>query len=161
MNKKNIPPESSPIKIISENRKARFNYHLLEFFEAGMVLTGNEIKSIRGGHITLTESYVRPQNGELFLIGCHINEYKFSSDKEYNPARVRKLLLNKHDIIKLQNSVEMQSLTIVPVKIYLKRGRAKLEIALAKGKDAPDKRKTITEREGKKRAERAMKNNQR
>lgn len=158
MNKKKEASEPAPIKIISENRKARFNYHLLEFYEVGIILTGNEIKSIRGGHINLTESYVRPQNGELFLIGCHINEYKFNSTKDYNPSRVRKLLMKKHDISKLQSSVETQGLTIVPVKIYLKRGRAKLEIALAKGKDAPDKRKTITEREGKKRAERAMKN---
>jgi len=151
--------ELPEFKLISENRKARFNYHLIEKFEAGIVLTGNEIKSIRSGGVSLDEAYVRPHNGELYLLGAHINEYTFSSRvSEYNPTRPRKLLLHKHEISKLQGRVEAKGMTIVPVRLYInKRGRAKLEIALAKGKDSPDKRRDIMDREKKREAQRAMK----
>lgn len=148
----------SGVKVLIVNKKARFNYHLLETFEAGIVLTGNEIKAVRAGQINLSEAYIRPDAGELFLIGAHITEYSHSSEKSYNPTRTRKLLMHKKEIMKLQGRVNEKGLTVVPVKIYLKRGRAKLEIALAKGKDAPDKRQTIKEREHKKQAERAIKN---
>jgi SsrA-binding protein len=147
----------SGLKVVAVNKKARFNYHIVEKFEAGIVLTGNEIKSVRAGMINLRESYVRPQDGELFLIGAHIKEYKHSSAREYNPTRTRKLLMHKREIQKLRSKVEAKGHTIVPLRIYLKLGRAKLEIALAKGKDAPDKRKSIMDREKKREAERAMK----
>lgn len=144
-------------KVICENRKARFSYHFIEKVEAGIVLTGNEIKSIRNNGISLEESYVRPHHGELFLLGAHIREYAFSSEKDYNPTRPRKLLLHRKEIDSLQGRVEAKGMTIVPVRMYLKKGKAKLEIALAKGKDNPDKKKDIMAREKKREAERAMK----
>jgi len=154
-------PDSDPasIKIISHNKKARFNYHLIEFFEAGVVLTGAEIKSIRAGSISLAESYVRPHRGELYLYQAHIAPYTHAADNSsYDPVRPRKLLMHRREIEKLVGRVDTKGFTIVPVKIYLKRGYAKLEIALAKGKDAPDKRQTIKERESKRELARAIKN---
>jgi SsrA-binding protein len=134
-------------KIITENRKARFDYHILESFEAGLVLTGAEIKSIRTGEITVNEAYVRPQGSELFLLNAYIKPYAHSGDKEYDPRRPRKLLLHRKEIAKLTRELETKGTTIVPLKIYLKSGRAKIEIALGKGKAAPDKRQDIKKRE--------------
>jgi SsrA-binding protein len=134
-------------KIITENRKARFDYHILESFEAGLVLTGAEIKSIRTGEITVNEAYVRPQGSELFLLNAYIKPYAHSGDKEYDPRRPRKLLLHRKEIAKLTRELETKGTTIVPLKIYLKGGRAKIEIALGKGKAAPDKRQDIKKRE--------------
>lgn len=156
--KKNKPNEPGKgKKIIHLNKKARFNYEILEKFEAGIVLTGAEIKSIRQGKISLGEAYIRPFNGELFLINAHIAEYSHSAQTKYDPQRQRKLLMHKQEINKLQGRVEQKGLTIVPVQVYLKNGRAKIEIALARGKDAPDKRRTIQERELKREAQRALK----
>lgn len=164
--KQEIPPAKGPeraaetstgVKVISENRKARFNYHILEEFEAGMVLTGAEIKSIRVHGITLSEAYVRPFKDEIVLIGAHIEPYKFDASSAYVPTRTRKLLLHRDEIDKLRGRVEQKGLTIVPLKLYLKRGMAKLLIGLAKGKDNPDKRKSIKEREGKREVARAIK----
>lgn len=144
--------------VICENRRARHAYHVIEKFEAGLVLTGNEIKSIRQRGISLDESYVRPDKGELFLLGAHIKEYAFSSEKDYNPTRARKLLLHKRQIEMLQGRVEAKGMTVVPLRLYINaRGRAKLEIALAKGKDNPDKKKDVMAREKKREAERAVK----
>ena len=148
---------SQGIKIVSENRKARFDYHLEEFFEAGIVLLGQEIKSIRANGISLQEAYVRPDAGEIFLLNAHIKPYEFSGDLTYDPLRPRKLLLKKNEIMKLQSRVATKGLTLVPVKLFLKNGRAKLEIALAKGKAAPDKREDIKKREGKREIERYLK----
>jgi SsrA-binding protein len=134
-------------KIITENRKARFDYHILESFEAGLVLTGAEIKSIRTGEITVNEAYVRPQGSELFLLNAYIKPYAHSGDKEYDPRRPRKLLLHRKEIAKLTRELETKGTTIVPLRIYLKGGRAKIEIALGKGKAAPDKRQDIKKRE--------------
>ncbi len=149
--------QGGAIKIISENRKARFNYHIVESYEAGIVLTGAEIKSIRAGGISLQESYVRPQNGELLLLGAHIKPYSHSANAEYDPVRPRKLLMHKGEIVKLQSKVEQKGLTIVPLKVYLKSGRAKIEIGLAKGKSAPDKREDIKGKEAKRDMARALK----
>jgi len=151
----------SAIKVISVNRKARFNYHIIETFEAGLVLTGPEIKSVRKGEINLAESYVSPYNGELFLVGAHIKPYAFSTDREYDPVRRRKLLMHRHELDKLVGRVEQKGLTIIPLQLHLKRGRAKIEIALARGKDAPDKRADIKDREKKLEAKRAMKERKR
>lgn len=148
--------DSGGIKIVSENRKARHNFHILEEFEAGIVLTGPEIKSIRANGISLGESYVRPLKDEIFILGAHIEPYKFDPNKNYDPTRTRKLLLNRSEIDKLRGRVEQKGLTIVPLKLYFKGGRAKLLVALAKGKTAPDKRQSIKEREGKREADRAM-----
>lgn len=149
------------IKIISENKKARFHYHIIEAFEAGIAIQGYEIKSIRQGGVSIAESYVRPEGGEMFVMGMHINPYSFNPDASYNPERKRKLLLHKREILRLTSNVEKKGLTIVPLKIYLKHGIAKLEIALAKGKAAPDKRRVIQEREGNREALRAMKHSRR
>lgn len=150
--------DAGGIKIISENRKARFHYELLEKFEAGMVLTGAEIKAIRESGISLQESFIRPAQGELLLLNAHIKPYTHAAgDKEYNPTRTRKLLMHKKEILLLQGKVEQKGLTIIPIKVYLKKGKAKLELALARGKAGPDKRSDIKERETKRELARAMK----
>ena len=136
-------------KMVAVNRKARFEYEILEIFEAGIVLTGSEIKSIRQGGLSLAESYVRPQGTEILLLNAHIREYAFSKHEEINPERPRKLLLHASEIGKLRTRVEQKGLTIVPLGAYLKRGRAKIEIAIARGKAAPDKRDSIKERDAK------------
>lgn len=148
------------IKILSENRKARFNYHIEEVFEAGLVLRGPEIKSARAGHVNLEQSYVRPEGGEMFLLQAHFEPYRFDTTAaaSVDSSRKRKLLLNKSEINKLTIAVERKGLTIVPLKLYLKRGLAKMEIALVKGKSAPDKRETVKKRESEREARRAMKN---
>jgi SsrA-binding protein len=147
------------IKILSENRKARFNYHIEEVFEAGLVLKGPEIKSARAGHVNLEQSYVRPEVGEMFLLQAHFEPYRFdtSAASSLETSRKRKLLLNRSEINKLTIGVERKGLTIVPLKLYLKRGYAKMEIALVKGKAAPDKRETVKKRESEREARRAMK----
>ena len=155
--KKKQEQEDNGSKLICENRKARFNYEILDTFEAGVVLTGAEIKSVRAGGISIAESYVRAENGEMVILQMHINPYQFNSLAGYEPERKRKLLLHKGEIDKLQNSIERKGLTIVPLKVYLKRGYAKVLIALAKGKASPDKRETIRRREANRDAARAMK----
>lgn len=145
------------VKIIAVNKQARFNYTVEDTFEAGLVLTGAEIKSIRQGKISLVESYIVPDRGELFLVGAHIKPYEFNASKDYDPTRRRKLLMHKYEITKLAGRVERKGYTLIPLKVYLKKGYAKLELALAKGKATPDKRKSIQERDQKREAERAMK----
>lgn len=147
----------SAVKVIAENRRARFDFHILEELEAGIVLTGAEIKSIRANGITLSESYVRPMKGEIVLLGAHIQPYKFEGNKPQDPLRTRKLLLHSEEIAKLSSRVEQKGLTIIALSLYLKNGRAKLKIGVAKGKNNPDKRQTIKERESKREAARAMK----
>ena len=147
----------APIKIVSENRKARFNYQILETFEAGIVLSGAEIKSIRADGISLSEAYVHPQSNALFLLNAHIRPYEFSAEKLYDPIRPRQLLLHRREIDKLRGRVEQRGLTIVPLRLYLKRGRAKLEIALARGKAGPDRRNDIKERDSRRELARALK----
>ncbi len=149
--------EAGGEKIIAQNRKARFEYHISDTMEAGVVLSGAEIKSIRNNGISIEESYVRPQAGEVFLLGAHIKPYSHSGDKEYDPVRPRKLLLHAHEIQKLLSRVEAKGFTIVPLKVYLKHGRAKVEIGIAKGKNAPDKRTSIKEKESKREMDRARK----
>ncbi|PIU82868.1 MAG: SsrA-binding protein [Elusimicrobia bacterium CG06_land_8_20_14_3_00_38_11] len=141
-------------KIIATNRKARFNYELLETLEAGIVLDGGEVKSARSGGVNLKDGYVGLEKGEVFLYNINISPYKFTSgglEKKYNPQRPRKLLLHKKEIIKLQNKVNEKGFAIVPTEIYFKNGLVKVEIAVAKGKKLWDKREAIKEREEKKR----------
>ena len=133
MKKKNPEQTVDGYKVIVNNKKARFNYHFIETYEAGIVLTGAEIKSIRAGHITLNEAYVRVDQGELYLIGSHINEYSHNSSPNYNPTRSRKLLMHRTEIKKLNGQINEKGYTIVPTHLYLKKGRAKLGVALAKG----------------------------
>jgi len=153
----NAKPPQSDRKIIVANKKARFNYHIEETFEAGIVLTGPEIKSIRDGGVSISESYIVPEGDELFLINAHIKPYAFNPDTKYSPTRKRKLLMHKREIDRLRGRVEAKGYTIVPLNVYLRRGLAKVEIALAKGKASPDKRQATKERELKREAERAIK----
>ena len=147
---------------IAENRKALFNYHIEERFEAGVVLEGWEVKALREGKVQLTDGYVLARGGELFLIGCQINPLKTAST-HVNPeaARTKKLLLHKEQIQKLVNKVDQKGYTLVPLNLHWKDGRVKCEIALAKGKAEHDKRDTIKDREGKREVERAMKSRSR
>ena len=128
------------LKIISNNRKARFNYFCKEFFEAGIVLMGSEVKSLRDGKANISESYAFDMGGEIFLVNSHIRSYKESSYNNHDPKRNRKLLLNKREIHKLIGRVNREGFTLIPTKLYFKKGKAKVEIAVAKGKKNYDKR---------------------
>ena len=130
----------SGLKIISNNRKARFNYFFTEFFEAGIVLKGSEVKSLRDGKANISESYALDDKGELYLVNSHIPSYKESSYNNHNPRRNRKLLLNKREINKLMGRINREGFTLIPTKLYFKKGKAKIEIAVAKGKKQYDKR---------------------
>jgi len=135
------------LKIISKNRKASFNYFFSEFFEAGIVLTGSEVKSLRDGRANISESYAYDILGELYMINSHIPSYKESSYNNHNPIRNRKLLLNKKEINKLIGRINREGYTLIPTKLYFKKGKAKVEIAVAKGKKHFDKRQTIKTRD--------------
>ena len=135
------------LKIISKNRKASFNYFFDEFFEAGVVLTGSEVKSLRDGRANISESYAYDISGELYLINSHIPSYKESSYNNHNPIRNRKLLLNKKEINKLIGRINREGYTLIPTKLYFKKGKAKVEIAVAKGKKQHDKRQTKKKRD--------------
>ena len=130
----------SGLKIISNNRKARYNYFLEEFFEAGIVLKGSEVKSLRDGKANISESYAIDNKGELFLVNSHIPSYKESSYNNHDPKRNRKLLFNRREINKLMGRINREGLTLIPTKLYFKKGKAKIEIAVAKGKKQYDKR---------------------
>ena len=135
------------IKVVSTNKKARFEYFILETFEAGLALKGTEIKSVRNGQISLQEAYVRTNGDEIWLVGAHIAPYVHASAFQHDPKRDRKLLMHKREIRKLFDEVRIKGMTIVPIKVYLKAGKAKLEIGLAKGKKQYDKRDDIRERD--------------
>ena len=135
-----IQKTKSGLKIISNNRKARFNYFFKEFYEAGIVLYGSEVKSLRSGKANISESYAFDSNGEIFLVNSHIPSYKESSYNNHDPKRNRKLLLNKKEIDKLIGRINREGLTLIPTKLYFKKGKAKVEIAVAKGKKQFDKR---------------------
>ena len=137
----------SGLKIISNNRKARFNYFFKEFYEAGIVLLGSEVKSLRDGKANISESYAFDDNGEIFLVNSHIPSYKESSYNNHDPKRNRKLLLNKKEINKLLGKINREGLTLIPTRLYFKKGKAKVEIAVAKGKKQYDKRHTKKRRD--------------
>tara|TARA_B100001765_G_C19188815_1_gene199938 strand:+ start:36 stop:506 length:471 start_codon:yes stop_codon:yes gene_type:complete len=137
----------SGFKIISNNRKAKFNYFFKEFFEAGIVLKGSEVKSLREGKANISESYAFDLNGEIFLVNSHIPTYKESSYNNHNAKRDRKLLLNKKEINKLMGRVNREGFTLIPTKLYFKRGKAKVEIAVSKGKKHYDKRQVKKKRD--------------
>ena len=130
----------SGLKIICNNRKAGFNYFYHEFFEAGIILKGSEVKSLRNGKGSIAESYAIDDGGEFFLINSHIPSYKESSYNDHDPKRNRKLLLNKREINKLIGKINREGYTLIPTKMYFKKGKAKVEIAVAKGKKQYDKR---------------------
>jgi SsrA-binding protein len=137
----------SGLKIISNNRKARFNYFFREFFEAGIVLKGSEVKSLRDGKANISESYAFDENGEMYLINSYIPSYKESSYNNHNPRRNRKLLLKKKEINKLMGRINREGFTLIPTKLYFKKGKAKVEIAVAKGKKQYDKRQVKRKRD--------------
>ena len=135
-------------KIVADNRKARFNYEIGEVFEAGIMLTGTEVKALRQGRATIAESYADTKRGELWLINANIPEYLQGGRDNHEPKRARKLLLHKRQIAKLASAVEREGMTIVPLKMYFNaRGRAKIEVAVAKGKQLHDKRATDRKRD--------------
>ncbi len=134
--------KSNGLKIICLNRKASFNYFFTDLFEAGIVLRGSEIKSVRSGKVNIADSYGIEKDGEIYLINSHIPIYKQASYSNHNPYAERKLLLNKREINKLIGKINKEGLTIVPTKMYFKKGKAKIEIAVAKGKKNFDKRQT-------------------
>ena len=136
------PKTKSGLKIISNNRKARYNYFFEEFFEAGIVLKGSEVKSLRDGKANISESYAIDDKGELFLVNSHIPSYKESSYNNHDPKRNRKLLFNRREINKLIGKINREGLTLIPTKLYFKKGKAKIEIAVAKGKRQYDKRQS-------------------
>ena len=136
-----------PINIISINKKASFQYFLLEKFEAGMQLLGSEVKSIREGNVNIKEAYVKFNKNELYLIGMHIGVYSHSGYSTHDPLREKKLLLHKNEINKIIKNVTIKGTTVIPVKLYIKTGKIKVEIAISKGKKIWDKRESIKEKD--------------
>jgi SsrA-binding protein len=144
-------------KLIADNRRARHEYHLLERVEAGLALTGSEVKSLRQGHASLRRAYADSRHGELWLVGLHIPAYEQASIEPHDPDRDRKLLLHRRQIDQLSGKAAERGLTLVPTRLYFKDGRAKVELALARGKEGRDKRRDIADRETKRRLERELK----
>jgi SsrA-binding protein len=134
-------------RVIAENRKARHDYHIIETWEAGVALLGTEVKAIREGRVNLRDSYARAENGELWMMNVHISPYSHSGYAGHDELRQRKLLLHRHEIRKLAGRTAEKGLTLVPLELYFKNGRVKVALALAKGKQAHDKRETIKRRE--------------
>ncbi len=144
------------IKVVATNRKANFEYFLQEKFEAGLALQGSEIKSIRAGQMSLAESYVQVDGEEAWLLEAHIAPYEQANRFNHEPRRPRRLLLHKRQIRQLWNAVRQKGMTVVPTRVYLKDGRAKIEIALARGKKVYDKRESIAKRDRQRDAEREL-----
>jgi SsrA-binding protein len=134
-------------RVVATNRRARHEYEILETFEAGLVLRGTEVKSLRTGQVNFKDSYATVRNGEMWLLGCHLSPYSHGTDANHDPERDRKLLLHGREITRLVGKIAERGLTVVPLKLYFKGGRAKLEIGLARGKKLHDKRASLRERE--------------
>jgi SsrA-binding protein len=133
--------------VVAENRRARFDYDIIETIQAGIVLTGTEVKSLRSNKVTIGESYASVEGGELWLINSHVPEFLQANRFNHEPRRHRKLLVKRREIDKLQRSISREGMTVVPLKLYFEKGRAKLDIAIAKGRKAHDKRSSIKERD--------------
>jgi SsrA-binding protein len=145
-------------RVVAQNRAATYNYHVLETFEAGMALLGTEVKAVRGGLANLRDAYAEVRNGEVWLVNCHIPEYTAGGPWNHGPLRTRKLLLHKQEIVRLAGKTAQKGLTLIALKIYLKAGRAKCQIALARGKKEHDRRAAIKERDTKREAAEEMRN---
>ena len=143
-------------KLIVQNRRARRDYHVLDRVEAGLELRGTEVKSLRAGHITLKDSYADVENGEAFLVGVHISPYEQGNIYNHDPERPRRLLLHKREIVRLGQQIAEKGLTLVPLRVYFKRGRVKVQLGLCRGKHTVDKRNTLRERDIKRDAERDL-----
>lgn len=152
-------PVKKGVKQLAENRKARHEYYIEDTFECGIALVGTEVKSIRAGKANLKESYAQVRNGEVFLIGMHVSPYEQGNIYNRDPFRQRKLLLHKSEIYKLQKLSQADGYSLIPLKLYLKDGLVKLELAVGKGKKLYDKRHSIAERDVKRDMERRMKGN--
>ncbi len=148
---------SEHIKIIAENRKARHDFHIVDKFEAGLVLLGTEVKSLRQGRVNLKDSYARIKNGELWVYQMHIGPYPFAYYNNHEPLRPRKLLMHKYEIKRLYGKLNERGYTLIPLQIYFRDGRAKLTLALAKGKRKHDKREAIRRRDEKRDLDRQRK----
>jgi len=142
-------------KLVAQNRKARYDFAIDDTFEAGLVLVGTEVKSLRAGRASLVDGFAEIDGGEVFLHGVHIPEYTQGTWTNHEPRRVRKLLLNRHEIDKLESKVNEKGFTLIPVSLYFKDGRAKVEIALARGRRSYDKRQALAERDAKREMSRA------
>lgn len=151
--------EQKQKKIVAENRKARHDYYIEEQFEAGMVLVGTEVKSLRDGRVNLKDSYAKIKNGEVFVYQMHIGPYPFAYHGNHDPLRPRKLLLHKYEIKKLYGKVNEKGLSLIPLNVYFKNGKVKMTLGLAKGKRLYDKRETIKSRDAKRELDRERKNN--
>ena len=150
----------SSIKIVAENRKARHDYHIHETYEAGIALTGTEVKSLRAGKANLKDSYAHVENGEMMISQMHISPYEQGNIFNHEPMRKRKLLMHKKEILKLFGKTREKGYSLVPLKLYFTRGKAKLQIAIASGKKNYDKRQDIAARDAKRDMERAMRDRQ-
>jgi SsrA-binding protein len=151
--------EKQPIKVVAENRKARHNYNIEDKYEAGIVLVGTEVKSLRMGKANLKDSYARIKNGEVFVYQIHIGAYPFAYFDNHDPLRPRKLLLHDYEIKKLYGKVNEKGYSLIPLRLYFRGGKAKLSLALARGKQSHDKRETIRRRDQKRELDRERKNN--
>ena len=143
-------------KVIATNRRARFEFQVEDTYEAGLALTGSEVKSLRAGNLSLSDAYAQPRGGELFLVNCRIGEYGPAAFFGHAPLRDRKLLMKREEIDKIRGKVEQRGYTLVPLSIYFKQGWAKVELGLAKGRKHEDRRDAIAERETKREMDRAM-----
>jgi SsrA-binding protein len=149
-------PREQGRKFIAQNKRARYDYHIEDTWEAGMVLTGTEVKALRAGRASLTDGYARVRDGEVWLEGVHIPEYLQGTWTNHAPRRPRKLLLHKREIARILNKIQEPGLTMVPLSLYFKDGKAKVEIAIARGKRAHDKRQAIAQREAKREMDRVV-----
>ena len=149
-------PEGSGLKSIALNRRARHDYDLQESFEAGLALVGSEVKSLRAGRADLKDAYGLIEGGEAWLVGLHISPYQFARDGGHEPERTRKLLLHRGQIERIRGKLDQKGLTLIPTRLYFKEGKAKVEIALAKGKAQYDKRETLKRRQAEREMQRAM-----
>ena len=138
---------SGQIKVVATNRRARRDFFIHDTYEAGMVLVGSEVKSLREGRVSMGDAYAEVRNGELYLVGCHIAEYPWANRFNHEPMRDRKLLMHAREIRRLATKLNERGFTLVPLRIYFKRGKAKVELALAKGKRKYDKREAVRERD--------------
>ncbi len=157
MGKNKEKNEGEGVLIAAVNKQARRDYEILDVFEAGMVLKGSEVKSIREGNMNLKESYIKVSGSEVFLVGCHVGPYAHSPVGSHEPLREKKLLLHHIEIVRLVDQTKKKGLTLIPLRAYFKGGRCKLEFGIARGKKLHDKREDIKEREAQREIERVMK----
>ena len=154
--KKKAPDQDPNEKVVSENRKARHKYEVLDTLECGLVLHGSEVKSLRNGHVSLEESYARVKKGEVWLVGCDIQEYFEANRMNHDQRRARKLLLHREQIQKFANQAHEKGLALIPLKLYFKKGRAKLLLGLCKGKKMHDKRESLKKADSQRDMQREM-----